>query len=61
MSLLASIMVKTIVKYGIEEGEGFAKKIVPTFNAGDELAVTMVKTISGMDRWRRLRVLSFGL
>jgi len=43
---LASIMVETIAEYGIEEGEGSAKKIVPTFNAGDELAV-MVNNLGG--------------
>ena len=45
---LASIMVETIEKYGIEgtEGAEAEKQIVPTFNAGDDLAV-MVNNLGG--------------
>ncbi len=43
---LASIMVQTIEKYGIEEGEGSEKKVVPTFNSGDDLAV-MINNLGG--------------
>ena len=43
---LASIMIKTIVDFGVEEGEGKDKSIVPAFNAGDDLCV-MVNNLGG--------------
>ncbi|GFH52416.1 hypothetical protein CTEN210_08892 [Chaetoceros tenuissimus] len=41
---LASIMIQTILDFGIEEGE--EKTIVPTFNKGDDLAV-LVNNLGG--------------
>jgi dihydroxyacetone kinase len=43
---LASVMIKAIVDFGVEEGEGKGKSIVPTFNAGDDLCI-LVNNLGG--------------
>eukprot|EP01083_Nonionella_stella_P195814 720947_1 len=45
---LANIMVKTILEYGRDEnvGNGGEKKVVPTFEKGDELAI-MINNLGG--------------
>jgi len=43
---LASVMIKTILDFGVEEGEGKNKSIVPAFNNGDDLCV-LVNNLGG--------------